>query len=166
MTFSSQQRRGQVSRRGALRLSAGLAAGMGLAASGALGQQPENPGKLVGKQSDADWMLEDARKNPQVFMFTEQTTFRLEGDGHSRDLIITSVRDLHGSTELRVPPRAMRVFRADAGRDAFTQQGGFHWRFHDQEGRTQMKTPGALVMIVRDFEDTVHCYTLEYDLRC
>ena len=83
-----------------------------------------------------------------------------------RDLYITSARDSLQGGEVRVPPGSMRIFRADAGRDAFTQQGGLYWRFRDTPGKAQFKQPGALVMVVRDHDDTVRCYSLVLDLRC
>jgi hypothetical protein len=148
-----------VSRRDAVKLAAGLAVGAGtLAIQEARGQEAGKP---------ADPQLEQATRNPQAFMFGEQVTFKIEGDGHSRELFITSARDSQGRrARLPVPAGSMRIFRADADLDAFTRQGGLYWQFRDTQGKAQFKQAGALVMIVRDHDDTVRCYTLVPDLRC
>ena len=75
-------------------------------------------------------------------------------------------RPPRNNTQVRVPSGAMRIFRADTNQDEFTRQGGIYWRFHEQKGRIQFNQPGALVMIVRDRDDTVRCYSLVHDLRC
>lgn len=149
-----------VNRRDAVKLTAGLAVGAGaLDGQVASGQQAE--------QLAADPALEQALKNPQNFMFSEQVTFELEGDMRGFSLFITSARDPNGLSEsVRVPPGSMRIFRAEADHDEFTRQGGMYWRIRDTEGKVQFKTPGPLVMVVRDHDGTVRCYSLEIDLRC
>ena len=94
-------------------------------------------------------------------------TFRLEGDGHSRDLYITSARGADGKpTRVRIPSAAVRIFRADADVDDATRRGGLHWQFRNQKGTVNLKEPGMVVMIVRDGDDTVRCYTMTPDERC
>jgi hypothetical protein len=164
-----------LSRREAVKLAAGLAAGagalVGQAAGGdekpaAGGQQAATP-QVAPPQPKTDQALEQALRHPQNFMFGQQVTFQLEGDGHSRDLYITSAKNAEGKPErLRVPSAAMRIFRANSGVDEFTRKGGVYWQFFGKEGKFQLKEPGALVLIVREHDDTVRCYALHYDLRC
>ena len=149
---------GDVSRRNAVRVAASLAVGAGVFGSKAA------PGQEA--KESADPLLDLAHKNPQMFMFSEQVAFRIEGDGHSRDLYMTSARDPQQGGVVSVRAGSMRIFRADADRDAFTRQGGLYWRFRDTQGKAQFKQPGALVMVMRDFDDTVRCYSLVLDLRC
>lgn len=153
-----------VNRRDAVKLAAGLAVGaVGLAPRDARADQAQP----VAAKASVDPMLESAQSNSQIFMFREQVTFRIEGDGRSRTLAFTSARDTQGkATHIHVPSAAMRIFRADAGLDEFTRQGGIYWKFRETEGKIQFKQPGALVMVVRDHDDTVRCYALDYDLRC
>ena len=154
-----------LSRRDAVRLAAALAAGAGGLAARATHARDDDQG--TGLKRSADPELKDALQNPQAYMFREQVTFRLEGDGRSRNLVITSARNSEGHPEkIQVPSVAMRIFRADASQDAFTQQGGVYWRSHETEGKIQFKKPGPIVLIVRDHDDTVRCYALEIDLRC
>jgi hypothetical protein len=96
----------------------------------------------------------------------EQVTSRLDGPDEGHDLVITSATPDARGTLIYVPSRSMRIFRADAGVDEFTKQGGLYWRLGNTRGKTQFKQPGALVMVVRDGEGTVHWYSLEFDLRC
>jgi hypothetical protein len=113
-------------------------------------------------------------------MLSEPKLFALDVDGHSRDLYITSARDVDGkSVRVRVPSRSIRIFRADASVDEFTKKGGLHWVFRDKPGKVQLKVPtekewkppvaapgqGEIVMVVRD-EDTVRCYAMSIDERC
>ena len=50
--------------------------------------------------------------------------------------------------------------------DDFTRGGGVYWTFWKTEGRFQFRQPGGMVLIVRDADDTVRCYSLGVDLRC
>jgi hypothetical protein len=121
----------------------------------------------VTPQPKSDQALEQALRHPESFMFREQVTFKLEGDGHSRDLYITSATSPEGKPQrVRVPSAAMRIFRADASVDEFTRKGGVYWEFFGNAGKFQLKDPGALVLIVREHDDTVRCYSLMHDLRC
>jgi hypothetical protein len=65
-----------------------------------------------------------------------------------------------------VPRGSMRIFVADAGHDEFTRQGGMYWKCGKTQGKFQFKQIGAPVMVVRDKDGTVHCYSLVLDLRC
>jgi hypothetical protein len=148
------------SRRDVVKMAAGLAVGSGMAfGSPAAGQEPQGAGAR-------DALLALALGNPQGFMLTGPATFRVEGDGASRDLIITSARDPQGrSTPVHVPSWSMRVIRADADVDEFTKQGGLYWRFRDKQGKLKLKSPGEIVMVVRE-DNTVRCYLMTPDARC
>jgi hypothetical protein len=117
-------------------------------------------------QVPVDKPLELALQSPSAFMFAEQVTSSLDGPGDGHDLVITSATPDARGTVIYLPSRSMRIFRADAGVDEFTKQGGLYWRFGNTIGKTQFKHPGALVMVVRDGEGTVHWYSLEFDMRC
>ena len=149
-----------LTRRDVIKGAAGVAMGVGaLTSRKSRGEIQDGPGK--------DLTLEQAIKNPQSFMFSEQASFKIEGDGYSRDLFITSARDSQAKrVQMRVPAGSMRIFRADANVDEFTKQGGMYWQFFGKEGKVQFKQPGALVMIVRDHDDVVRCYSLVFDFRC
>jgi len=158
----------ELSRREAVMWAAGLAAGAGLVGGEARGDEKPaaggGQGAAVQPQPDAD--LEQALKSPLGFMFSEQLTFKLQGDS-SHEMVVTSARGVDRKpTSIYVRSATLRIFRADAGVDALTRQGGVYWRFHNQEGTLKFKQPGALVMIVREHDDTVRCYSLVYDERC
>jgi len=152
-----------LSRREIVKLAAGLGVGAGVA-TGSLeaGQEPKKP-----TAEPKDRLLAMAASSPQGFMLTGPAIFQIKGDGASRDLFITSARDPEGKpTQVRVPSGSVRIFRADADVDEFTKQGGLHWRFHEAQGRVKLKTPGEIVMVVREGYDTVRCYIMTPDLRC
>ena len=157
----------ELSRREAVKWAAGLTVG-GLAGRVVAGD--ETPGSAAGvlqppATNDAD--LEQAQRGLESFMFSEQVTFKLEGDGYSRDLVITSAKGPDGKPAgVFVRSAVMRIFRADASVDAFTRAGGVYWQFHNKAGTFKFKEPGALVLVVRDHDDTVRCYSLAYDERC
>ncbi len=161
----------KLSRRQAVKL-AGLVVGAGALVGRAAGgdEKPAAGGQPAIAQQGLplnDQALEQAMRHPSSFMFREQVTFKLEGDRHSRDMYITSARSHEGKRErVRVPSAAMRIFRADASVDDFTRRGGVYWQFFGKEGKIQFKDPGAIVLIVRERDDTVRCYSLEHDLRC
>jgi hypothetical protein len=163
-----------LSRREAVQWAVGAACAGGLVARAAGGDEKASGSgpAAIGPQAPAgqppkDQALEQAQRQPGSFMFSEHVTFKLEGDGHSRDLYITSAKDAEGKREpVRVPSAAMRIFRADSSVDAFTRSGGVYWTFFGQEGRFQFKESGALVLIVREHDDTVRCYSLTHDMRC
>jgi hypothetical protein len=101
-------------------------------------------------------------------MFGEQATSKTDPSApHSFDLIITSARGPKGErTSVRVRPGTMRIFRADAGVDEFTKQGGWYWKCGEVNGQSQFKQPGALILVVRQRDGTVQWYSLVFDLRC
>lgn len=123
-----------------------------------------------------DQMLELALKSPHAFMFCEQLTSKIDSKA---DLIVTSARDVQGrQSNVYIRTGTMRIFRADAARDDFTKQGGWYWRCGDFHGKSQFNrksesklTPppagaGALIMVVRQRDGTVHWYSLTADFRC
>jgi hypothetical protein len=151
-----------------VKLAAGLAVGSGVMAGElAASQEPTKAVDTPEVVPAKDALLAMAIDNPQGFMLTGAKTFRLEGDGASRDLLITSALDRDGKRNVvRVPSGSMRIFRADADIDEFTRQGSLHWRFHDTQGRVKLKTPGEIVMLVREGYATVRCYIMTPDERC
>jgi hypothetical protein len=156
-----------MSRRDAVRLGASLAIGATVVANRALGQAQAADRQPVKPANDPE--LAGALKNPYMFMFAEQVTFKTSTTApHSFDLVITSARDPEGGHNdgVHVRPGTMRIFRADTGRDDFTRQGGIYWRCGDVQGKVRFKKPGPLVMVVRDQDGTVRCYSLEMDIRC
>jgi hypothetical protein len=116
---------------------------------------PEKPG---------DGLLDLALRSPEAFFFTEQGMSKTDP---GFDLVVTSARDVQGNAQA-VPVRAgtMRIFRADAGKDGFTRQGGWYWRCGATQGKSQFQQPGALIMVVRQQDGTVHWYALQIDFRC
>jgi len=161
-----------ITRRDAVRLwAASLVSGSGALALGAAEDRAgeiEANKQLTAAPADPnaeDSALKNAIEHPQSFMFLEQVTFQLQGDRYSRDLYFTSARN-SGKKGLRVPIGSMRIFRADPDVDEFTKSGGIYWKSFNTDGKLQFKQPGALVMAVRQRDDTVHCYTLMPDLRC
>ena len=155
----------EINRRDAVKLAAGLAGG-----AGALIQQAgadEKPGvEGVQPLPTNDAALAQALTDPWRFMFSEQVTFKLEGDG-SHELTITSAKDAEGKpARIFVRSACLRVFRADAAVDAFTREGGVYWQFDKRLGTFKFKEPGALILIVREHDDTVRCYSLAIDFRC
>lgn len=152
----------KVSRRDGAKLVAGLAVGARVVITNeVLADESVKPAQVP-----VDKPLELALQSPSAFMFAEQVTSRLDGPGEGHDLVITSATPDARGTLIYVRSRSMRIFRADAGVDEFTKQGGLYWRFGNTRGKTQFKQPGALVMVVRDGEGTVHWYSLAFDLRC
>jgi len=112
----------------------------------------------------ADSMLHSALTSTQVFMFTEQLTSKVVS---SADLIISGTRNIENQPEsIHLRPSTVRIFRADAGINDFTKQGGLTWKCGAESGKLQFKTPGNVIMVVRDGDGTVHWYALQYDLRC
>lgn len=146
-----------LNRRNAVKLAASLTIGTGLTAHAAFSDD----------KPKMDTELAAAGQGLSAYMFREEVTVKLVGDGRSRDLVITSARDAElRETLIYVRSGTMRVFRADAEKDDFTKSGGIYWRFFGKEGTVKFKTPGALVMVVRNHDDTVKFYTLAPDIRC
>jgi hypothetical protein len=151
-----------VSRREVMKLTAAAVAGAVLAPAGAGGQdKPAKP--------PADPQLESALKSPFGFMFGEEITFKTSTtEPHTFDLIITSGYTTVGpyNDGVHVRPGTMHIFRAKADLDEFTKKGGMYWKCGATEGKAQFKQAGALVLIVRELDGTVRCYTLHKDFRC
>jgi hypothetical protein len=149
---------GVLSRRDAVKLAGGLTIGVRVMATGeAYGQEVK---KTADPQLLADPSLEKAQRNPQNFMFVEQVTSKT--DDASSDLVVTSAK----GSDVNVRPGTMRIFRADANRDDFTKKGGWYWRCGKAQGKSQFETAGALIMVVRQKDGTVHWYSLTPDYRC
>lgn len=156
-----------LSRRNLVRLAAGLAVGAGVVTPAMT--SADEFGQLLnfGDGVVEDKQLESVIKNPSHYMFGEQAVVKLEGDRHSRDLIITSARDVSNqSSKVYVRSGTMRIFRANPDVDDFTKQGGFYYTFNGKQGQVQFKHPGQIVMVVRDHNDNAWFYTMVFDLRC
>src|SRR5206468_12463186 len=96
-----------------------LAAGVGVLAGGTV--QSADP-KVV----PADPELESALRNPNYYMFGEKTSSKSEPS--SFELVVTSARGVDGKPQkVSVRPGTVQIFRADAGVDEFTRQGGWYW---------------------------------------
>jgi hypothetical protein len=163
VTFS-EVAMGNLKRRDAVKQMAGLAI---LGTGGVLARSAAAQEGSQQRKAPQDPILKTAVASPQAFMLSEPVSFTVEGDGRSRDLIVTSSVNEDGKQiPVRVPSGTMRVFRADASVDDFTQQGGVYWKFYNTSGKVQLSTPGAIVMIVREGNDTVRCYEMTIDLRC
>ena len=119
-------------------------------------------------QAAVDGALDNALKNPHVYMFGERVTSKTDPTApHGFDLVITSARDVDGKPEqVMVRPGTMRIFRADAAVDEFTKKGGWYWKCGKVEGKSQFKEPGALIMVVRQQDGAVEWYSLVIDVRC
>jgi hypothetical protein len=157
-----------VNRRDVVKLAAGLAVGAGvLAAQPSPAQEAPAASDPSGKPS-VDRQLEMALKDPERFQFTEQFTFKTSTtDPHTQHLEITPVQGSRlGYDVVAVPTGTIRIFRADAAPDEFTKKGGLYWKCGKDQGKLQFKQPGPLVMVVRDKDGTVHCYSLAMDYRC
>ena len=139
-------------RREAMKLAAGLALAAGVATEApASGQEPKPSALPPHPKAPADFELVTARSSPEAFMLGDPVTFKIKGDGYSRDLVITSALDESGKpAPVYVRSSSVRVFRADAGVDDFTKSGGLHWRFHDKTGKVRLPSAGEIVMIVRE----------------
>lgn len=152
----------KVTRRDVAKLTAGMAIGAVVAPT--VAHADDKPAKNAD-----DPQLESALKSPVGYMFGEEITFKTSTtDPHSFDLIITSgyttVGPYHDGVHVR--PGSMHIFRAKADVDEFTKKGGMYWKCGATQGKAQFKKAGQLVMIVRELDGTVRCYTLHEDLRC
>lgn len=152
-----------LNRRTAVKMAAGLAVGTAITTETA--SDAAAPPNAAAKPKDAE--LASAQQHLSMYMLNEEVTVQLNGDGRSRDLIITSARDESlKPLSLHVRSATMRVFRADPDKDEYTKSGGIYWTFNGQEGKAQFKKPGALILVMRDHKDTVRFYTLVRDMRC
>ena len=105
------------------------------------------------------------------FMLGSPVTIELPGTSGQAMVITTALGADGKKLHARVPSRSMIIFRADAGVDEFTKQGGLRWRQYDQSGEVKLGKLGAfsqhdhIVMVVRE-DRTVRFYTTTSDLRC
>ena len=157
-----------ISRRQVIKLAAGLGVAPAAAAAGpGEAQVPKQPDGRQQTRPGTDALLAQAMQDPQTFMLTGPVTFHLGAGHESYDLFITSARDVDRNRYLvHVPSRSIRIFRADAEMDSFTGQGGLYWRFRDRQGKVKLASPGEIVMVMRDGDDTVRCYIMTPDFRC
>lgn len=134
-----------------------LAAGVGVLAGGTVKAAPPVDGELA-----------SALRDPQAFMFGEKTTSKTDPSApHSFNLVVTSALGVDGKPQkVSIRPGTVRVFRADAGLDEFTKQGGWYWTCGKVEGKSQFKRPGALILVVRQQDGAVEWHSLDFDIRC
>lgn len=151
-------------RRNALKLTAGAVLATVVANDNrAAAQEPKVP---------VDNMLVSAKSSPLKFMLSDPVVFKIEGGSAGRVLVITSALDEHGKpAPVYLRSSQMEVFRADAGVDEFTKDGGLYWRFGDKSGKVQLPKShylplGAIVLVVRENGDTARCYVMDIDYRC
>jgi hypothetical protein len=158
----------EVNRRNVVKFAAVSALWPRMAICGrASGEEPNTLSELPRAQEPKDAPLANAIRSPQSFILSDAEVFRLEGDGRSRDLIITSAINEEGKRlHVHVPSGSIRIFRADADVDEFTGQGGLYWRFQDKPGKTKLSRSGEIMMVMREGYDTVRCYVMTIDLRC
>lgn len=146
-----------LSRRDAVMQAAGLVLGAGVIAShGAAAEETKTTG-------DA---LELCAQDLSALMFIERVTSKIGDHGDGRDLVITSALSAGRRTSISVRSRSVRIFRPDPDVDEFTKQGGLYWEFGEIQGKTQLKMPHVMVMVVRDADGTVQWYPLSIDFRC
>lgn len=152
-----------VNRRDAVKLMAGLGAGMGLFAAN------EVDGEESGKETPD--ILERARKYPWNYRIVEQVSIKNStADAH---FIFTSGKiPAYPSKGVRLLSGSIQLFLADTKQDEFTRQGGLYWECGKDKGKIQFKElglfqeAGVLVLAVRDLKGTVDCYSMEIDFRC
>jgi len=60
----------------------------------------------------------------------------------------------------------MRIFRADSTTTADGKHGELRWTVDSEERTTQIKEPGAVIMVVRSLDGTINWYSLQVDFRC
>jgi hypothetical protein len=150
----------EVNRRDAAKLAAALA--IGAAGTLAAAQEVKNP-----TAPPPDKALAWAAENPSAHMLGKPVTVRLGGDGYTHDLVITSALGVDGKpTVIRLRPGNVAIFRADAGVDEFTKGGGLRWQFFGKPGEAELASPGAVVMVLHDWDDTARFYTMHPDFRC
>ena len=150
----------EVNRRDAAKLAAALA--IGAVGTSAAAQEPKKP-----TAPPRDEALARAIEDPFMYMLGKPVTVRLGGDGGNIDLVITSALGVDGKpTAVRLKPGKVTIFRADAGVDEFTKGGGLRWRFFGKPGEAKLATPGAVLMVLYDWDDTARFYTMHTDFRC
>lgn len=154
-------------RRDAVKWAAGLAIGSGIAATPHLVAADDTNTPPVAAPTDQDEWLVQVRSDVQRVQLGKPVTLQLAQGGRGHDLVITSARDENGkAVKYRVRLSSVRIIRADRTVDAFTRAGGLYWTHNGQSGQVQLDTPGAVVMIVREHDETVRFYTALPDFRC
>lgn len=157
----------KMNRRNAAKLAAALA--VGAAGASAAAEEPKHRTDRLtdSPRGQRDEVLAQVIADPSGFMFAKPVTVRLGGDGHTRDLVITSALGVDGKpSAVRLKPGKVAIFRADAGVDDFTKEGGLRWQFFGKPGEAKLESPGAIVMVLHDWDDTARFYTMHFDLRC
>jgi hypothetical protein len=157
---------GKVNRRDATRLAVAIA--LGAAGKSAAEEPKDRTDPLTASpRGQPDKMLAQAIADPMGYMLAKPVMVRLGGDGHTGVLVITSALGVDGKpTTVRLKPGKVAIFRADAGLDDFTKEGGLRWQFFGKPGKAKLETSGAIVMVLHDWDDTARFYTMHIDLRC
>lgn len=148
------------SRRDAVRLAAALA----------VGATACDDNRAAGAEGNAgfDSKLPQSVDELSAMMFTEQVTFQSPTQGRNTQFLKISpaVGSTNPNAAVLVPTAALRLFRSEAGFDEFTKAGGLYWSCGSESGKITFKEAGGLVLVVRDRDGTVRCYSLQFDLRC
>ncbi len=125
---------------------------------------PEDPtGKI-------DAQLNAVLKNPHAYMFADQATDRVEGNGFIK---IHSVASSAGDPEfVALRHGTVRFFRhdgsvaADEKRAEISWSVGDNWPVGDKVNATQVGRPGDVVMVVWSVDGVVTWYSMTPDFRC
>ena len=158
---------GEVNRRDAARLAAALV--LGAAGTSAAAEEPKDRTDCLtaSPRGQRDEVLSKVIADPSRYMLAKPVTVRLGGDGHTWDLVITSALGVDGKpTTIRIKPGKVAIFRADAGLDDFTKEGGLRWQYFGKKREAKLSTSGAIVMVLHDWDDTARFYTMHVDYRC
>ena len=116
-----------------------------------------------------DKALAHAVRNPQAFQLRPAGSFKLNGDGRSRSLVISGALNAHKNrSDVYMKSDSMRIFRAEP-----LETGGFFkWRFHNEQGLFETsltswsRSLGPILMVFREGPDLVRVYVMTPDMRC
>lgn len=118
-----------------------------------------------------DEILHKFKSGSVGIRLSKPTVFKLDEDDRSRDLIFSNVLDEYGRTVNSFQKQGtVRIFRPAP--DDFRKDPVLNWKYNRQAGHIKLEdvldvmTNGPIVMVIREIDGTVRCYTLTYDLRC
>lgn len=118
----------------------------------------------------SDAQLNAVLKNPHEYMFADQATDHVDGNGFIK---IHSVASSAGGPDfVALRHGTVRFFRhdgtatADGKHAEITWSVGDKWPVGDKTNSTQIGTPGDVVMVVWSVDGVVSWYSMSPDLRC